>query len=152
MASSIESQREQCVVYASRATELFSPVDLETLAARAAVKNRALGLSGVLIYSAGHFVQAIEGPHERLQSLLARIAEDPRHRDLRVLAQGAIRVRSFSEWHMGVLRREGRDHLDLERLETVAAMFNQCRGPADLHQRARALLREFRRMLPAPAA
>lgn len=145
-------QREQCVVYASRATEVFAPQDLEALAAHAAARNRAIHVSGVLIYSAGHFMQAVEGPAAQVDALLARIALDPRHQALRVLSRGAISGRCFAEWHMGVLQKDGRRDLDLDRLMTVAAMFDQCRGTGDLHHRARALLLEFRRLLPVPAA
>ena len=60
-----------------------------------------LGITGLLVYGQGIFFQWLEGPHDNVSQLLARISADPRHTNVVVLSQeDEIRDRLFPEWDM----------------------------------------------------
>lgn len=66
--------------------------------------NRAQGLTGMLLYASGGFMQVLEGEDAALQATYARIAADPRHKDLYLLAHEPIPARAFAQWHLGCRR------------------------------------------------
>jgi hypothetical protein len=89
------------VVYASAATVPFSEDDLAVLLAKSRRRNRAAGVTGLLVHAAGQFMQVLEGPEAVVRGLLARIAADPRHTGVWVLAEERIPARRFADWAMG---------------------------------------------------
>lgn len=91
----------QSVVYVSTATVPFSELDLAVLLAASRLNNQARGLSGLLLYRAGRFMQVLEGPRPAMQDVLSKIAADPRHTDVRTLDEEWIRDRRFGSWAMG---------------------------------------------------
>ena len=48
------------VLYLSAAARLFSDVELRALLADARARNEAAGLTGMLLYEDGHFLQTLE--------------------------------------------------------------------------------------------
>ena len=63
-------------------------------------KNRLSDITGLLLAHEGWFLQVLEGPEAAVLSLVARIARDPRHRDLQVLFSGPDEARLFRDWNM----------------------------------------------------
>jgi hypothetical protein len=63
-------------------------------------RNRSVGLTGLLLTVQGHFIQALEGNVAAVRATYARIAMDPRHRDLHIIAQGPAGKRLFGDWNM----------------------------------------------------
>jgi hypothetical protein len=63
-------------------------------------RNRAVGLTGLLLAVRGHFIQALEGNIDEVRTTYARISMDPRHHDLHIISQGAAERRLFGEWNM----------------------------------------------------
>jgi hypothetical protein len=49
--------------------------------------NSLLGISGLLLYRMGHFVQLLEGDEEAVLKLYQKIQLDSRHKECKVLAQ-----------------------------------------------------------------
>lgn len=92
------------VVYSSEATSEFTSIDLTELLGECRARNRAVGVTGMLLHENGHFLQALEGPQAVVRDPLARIARDPRHTDVRVLAEETIERRRFPDWSMGTGR------------------------------------------------
>lgn len=122
------------VLYASR-SNLIGPVFAQMEAIRAVVarRNIALGLGTALLHQSGWFVQWVEGPHEAVQQVLARVAADPRHGAMHVLHDSAAPRQLHDSWSMAVV------HAD----ET----------PDDFGRRVAALLHDHERGLRhAPAA
>jgi hypothetical protein len=74
------------VVYASE-SNLRSSVyaEMERIRAAAVRHNVPAGIHTALLYQSGWFVQWKEGPAEKLDELMARVAQDPRHRDMRIV-------------------------------------------------------------------
>ena len=69
--------------------------------AEARSRNRALDLTGRLHLEDGRFYQWLEGPPEALDTVRAKIAGDPRHRDMTILQTGWQEQRQFQGWDMG---------------------------------------------------
>ena len=68
-------------------------------------RNRALNVTGALLFSGGHFAQFLEGSRESLDELMRSIARDPRHKDLAILQAGAAAVRLFPNWSLAYAGR-----------------------------------------------
>ncbi|MCF8210111.1 MAG: BLUF domain-containing protein [Rhodoferax sp.] len=89
------------LVYVSSANTTFSNQELLDLLIRAREKNHSLGISGMLLYKGGNFMQALEGEEETVKKLFKTIQTDPRHHSTEVLLEEPITERSFADWSMG---------------------------------------------------
>ena len=92
------------LVYVSSAVNLFSEEQLDQLLEVSRKNNTACGVTGMLLYFEGNFIQALEGEKEDVMTTNLRIARDPRHRGMLVLLQGEIEKREFPGWSMGYRR------------------------------------------------
>ncbi len=90
------------IVYTSTANQEFSAADLKRLLVGARMRNKALGVTGMLVFHGGTFLQALEGEKRAVNEIFARIQNDPRHSDLIVLHRGpGPERRVFGDWSMG---------------------------------------------------
>lgn len=89
------------VTYASSALVPFTPRDLRTLLEKCVSNNRPRGITGMLLYKDGNFMQVLEGEEKVVRAVHNVIAADPRHRGLITLLQGATPGRQFPDWSMG---------------------------------------------------
>lgn len=89
-----------CLTYKSVATATPSARDLDVLAARARVRNRSLGITGMLLFENGCFLQSLEGPPQSLSALWASIRRDARHNHIEVLSEHIATARLFSDWDL----------------------------------------------------
>ncbi|MFI7589228.1 BLUF domain-containing protein [Spongisporangium articulatum] len=102
------------LTYASVPT-VVTPSALGEIMAVSERKNEAAGIGGVLLYyprsahDDGAFIQVLEGDRGLLEDLYERLADDPRHRSLRLLSSTPIAERRFSAWGMGLRNLTGRD-------------------------------------------
>lgn len=88
------------LIYLSQATIPFEETQLEHLLGQARQFNAAHGLTGMLLYGNGRFLQVLEGDEATVHSLYARIRQDPRHRNVTTYADKPIATRAFSDWRM----------------------------------------------------
>lgn len=65
--------------------------------------NKNKGITGILCYGNGQFLQCIEGGKAEVLALQCRIFNDNRHKNAMVLSVKAINGRSFSDWRMRLL-------------------------------------------------
>jgi FAD-dependent sensor of blue light len=89
------------MVYVSSAIDQFSEAGLRELLATSRTNNTRLGLTGMLLYKEGSFMQVLEGDEAAVRALYAKIGLDPRHRGLLTLLQGPLEERLFPDWSMG---------------------------------------------------
>ena len=89
------------IIYASAATQPFTPVALKALLAKARTRNTLHGVSGMLLYRQGSFLQVLEGPEIEVERILASIYKDKRHTNTRLLSRTTILKREFEAWSMG---------------------------------------------------
>ena len=98
------------LVYASLAAPGLTDDDLETIEASSAGRNRAAGLTGLLLHQGGSFFALLEGPRRRLLARMERIITDPRHRGVDILVETTIRARRFESWSFGRLPGAAASH------------------------------------------
>ena len=67
-----------------------------------AVRNVDLGITGALVHDRGRFLQVLEGERASIDTLVAALARDPRHRYMTKLVRAPIRERTFAGWSMAV--------------------------------------------------
>jgi hypothetical protein len=84
------------LLYRSQASRAVHEVTLTSLLRKARHYNEQAQLTGLLLFTKGHFLQLLEGPEPALSDLYARINDDPRHYDVRTLAYGPIEKRAFA--------------------------------------------------------
>lgn len=89
------------LIYVSSASEPMSRSDLEALLLKARNNNHALGITGMLLYKDGNFMQMLEGEQDVVESLHKAIKQDPRHHGLLTLLAGEADEREFRDWTMG---------------------------------------------------
>jgi hypothetical protein len=89
------------LMYASRAAESVTPDELLAIMKKSRGDNPALGITGVLCFSGGVFLQVLEGGRMAVNRLYNRIVADPRHSDVVLLAYEEIDERAFANWSMG---------------------------------------------------
>lgn len=89
------------IIYISSATHLFTKPELLELLTKCRDNNTKLGLTGMLLYKDGSFMQVLEGDEATVRALYAKVEADPRHRGVIVLLQGRTDERQFPDWSMG---------------------------------------------------
>jgi hypothetical protein len=88
-------------MYASRAAESVDHDALLAILKKSKANNPAIGITGVLCFSGGIFLQVLEGGRAGINQLYNRIAADPRHTDVVLLSYEEIGERRFAGWSMG---------------------------------------------------
>lgn len=96
------------VAYSSEATRPYSEGELRDMLGASRAHNALVGVTGMLVYRDGRFLQVVEGPQTVTRELLARIVTDTRHENIRILMSQIIRRRSFADWTMGYERLAAR--------------------------------------------
>jgi len=89
------------IVYCSQARQPFNTEQLEQLLTVARVSNANQGITGMLLYRNGRFIQALEGLEPAVMSTFDRILHDTRHHNISLLHQQDVDKRLFAEWSMG---------------------------------------------------
>jgi hypothetical protein len=88
------------LLYASRAMDT-SPDAIHTILAQSRQHNPECGITGILCYGGGIFLQAIEGGRMPVSELYGHIQRDARHREVVLLHYEEISERRFGGWTMG---------------------------------------------------
>ncbi|MFG6503081.1 BLUF domain-containing protein [Microbacterium sp. P05] len=89
------------LVYSSTAAAPFDDQELQNLLVQARQNNSDRGLTGMLLYRGGRFVQVLEGSESDVRAVVERIDIDPRHSNMRILFEEPIAERQFADWTMG---------------------------------------------------
>ncbi|MDH4480476.1 MAG: BLUF domain-containing protein [Rhodoferax sp.] len=88
------------LLYASRAVDPAA-VAIDEILAKSRQGNPSSGITGILCYGGGIFLQAIEGGRSAVSELYGHIQRDARHKDVVLLHYEEISERRFSGWTMG---------------------------------------------------
>ena len=88
------------LLYCSRAVDTTDAV-IESILAQGRQHNPENGITGILCYGGGIFLQAIEGGRAAVNGLYNHIVADPRHTDVVLLHYQEITERRFGGWTMG---------------------------------------------------
>ena len=132
------------LVYLSAATVPFSKQDLVTLLEKSRENNTGLGITGMLLFKDGNFLQVLEGDEEKVRNLYQKIGRDPRHRECAVLFHGSSTQRDFPDWSMGFHDLGSRDVLSIPGFSTFLKTSLTARDFAHDPRRAKTLLLLFK--------
>ena len=110
------------IVYSSMATRPFRDGELRSMLHKFQHRNRARGITGLMVYYRNAFTQVLEGPEDKVRVLFERIAADPRHAQVTILQEETIESPDFPAWSMEYvgethLRRICEDE-NMEQLQT----------------------------------
>ncbi len=89
------------LLYASRLADTESATATESILAQSRNHNPASGITGILCYGGGIFLQALEGGRQQVSALYGHIQKDERHKDVVLLHYEEIMERRFGGWTMG---------------------------------------------------
>ena len=88
------------LLYASRAVDPSADA-IEKILTQSRHYNPTCGITGILCYGGGIFLQAIEGGRMAVSELYGHIQRDARHKDVVLLHYEEISERRFGGWTMG---------------------------------------------------
>ena len=139
------------LVYVSEAVGPVSKADLAGLLAVAQRNNAARGLSGLLLFGGGHFMQVLEGTAEAVAERYDVIAADPRHRRVNRMLAEVTSARLFDRWTMGWLDLNAATAFDRGQVRGLIDRSVDPTVPTDRTQ-VHKLLTNFRDQMAAAAA
>lgn len=130
----------ETIVYLSTAADDLTIEELRGILARARRNNAESGVTGVLLFAEGSFIQALEGETEALEATMARIRANERHHNILEIYRSEISERSFPGWKMGF--RAGDNDADNQTFKLTADAFKKHIEP-NAGREVLTLLRQF---------
>lgn len=111
------------ILYGSLLSPAQPPNIVGQIVSQARHRNEARGITGLLVFDGMRFCQHFEGKEPDVLALMATMARDPRHMDVRVLHRGPIERRRYARFDLGLTQGEDGDDLaDVFALEGRAAL------------------------------
>lgn len=92
--------------YVSSCKDTLTAKDLEHLFLVNKRNNTEHGVSGILIYNNGNFLQILEGDEDTVKNIFKKIKRDSRHRNLITLINNSIDERIFHDYESGFIHFE----------------------------------------------
>jgi hypothetical protein len=89
------------VVCISTASHLLTKAELQAMLEETRETNAQVGVTGLLLYKDGTFLQVLEGDQEAVMKLVSSIKEHHRHKDFQMLWRGTSEHRLFADWSVG---------------------------------------------------
>ena len=89
------------LLYVSRALDPKAEEETDSILDSSRQHNIANGITGILCYGGGIYLQAIEGGRKQVNELCGHILRDARHKDVVLLHYQEITERRFGGWTMG---------------------------------------------------
>lgn len=98
--------------YASTATREMRRNDLLELLTYARRRNAEDGVTGLLLFQGGHFLQVLEGEAEPVRATFKRICQDDRHTRIALLFEDLVSRRQYRDWSMGFQALDGSEWME----------------------------------------
>ena len=92
------------LVYHSKPTSLFEDDDCSYILIQSRENNPKNGITGALLFTGSHFVQALEGPEDVVRRLYQKVAKDQRHTEVTCIFAEEIDEAEFGPWSMAFER------------------------------------------------
>lgn len=90
------------LIYVSKATQEFSFEELAALLEGGRARNKVRGLSGMIVFHEGWFLQMLEGDAGIVDPLFEKISKDERHTHIRLLLRREIDAPRFDSLSFGL--------------------------------------------------
>ena len=97
------------VTYVSNAIHLLTTTELFKLLHTCRTNNATHGLTGMLLYKDGNFMQLLEGEDKPVRDTYRKIAADRRHFGLVKVLEHPIAHRQFPDWAMAFINLDSPD-------------------------------------------
>lgn len=112
------------LLYYSQVTSGITDEEVRDILQTARRNNPGLGLTGVLVYGAGLFMQLLEGPEAAVLRQYVKILDDRRHGNCQIIHISPAEERMFQDWSMGAIKADPHEfqhlaELRAHRLEAV---------------------------------
>lgn len=89
------------LLYMSTAVKPMNYDDFSALLQQFRDSNNKNGITGMLLYQNGTFMQMLEGERQVVLDLYDKILKDDRHTGVHTVLAGDIEKRNFEDWSMG---------------------------------------------------
>ena len=124
------------LIYSSEAAPGLAAAELEKMLEESRIRNKVYGITGVLLFVDGAFMQILEGEKEDVLGLMERIERDPRHHGVKVFYEEEVDERAFASWSMAYLSPSAEQvakWAELEGATTIGAVLSSVeRNPGSL--------------------
>ncbi len=100
------------LVYCSRATEHMSKRELVNIIRTAQARNRERGITGLLVYGGGMFLQVLEGPRAAVETLMRELYCDERH-------DGVVRLQSLEDMRQRLYPTWSMQHVETNQIREI---------------------------------
>jgi hypothetical protein len=107
------------ISYVSVATHPMSAEELLALLEKCLKNNTAKGVTGILLYGNGTFLQTLEGEEQTVDALVDVISRDSRHAKIQFLSRKPIESRHYAGWTMGFKRVSDRELQEIPGLKDL---------------------------------
>lgn len=134
------------LVYQSEASVDISYTDIRDILEVSRRNNSRDGITGLLIYRDGYFLQLLEGDEAKVHLILNKIRADKRNHSLQVLIETTSDQRLFEDWSMAFFDAD----IPSPATESLLDLF-ELSTKADSHDKSLILpmLKKFRSYAPA---
>ena len=112
------------LLYASSTSRDINDEQLDSILTKSQKNNQNAGVTGMLLYADGGFMQVLEGEPEILALLFAKISADKRHWEARMILNREA-PRAFADWSMGFRRLRYDDPSDAAVFEITRSAIEQ---------------------------
>jgi hypothetical protein len=137
------------LVYKSVATERMPKSKLYKILVQARAKNKMAGITGLLVFVDGNFLQVLEGAPEAVAKLLKTISADPRHKDVSVIFEASVEQRTFPSWQMAYVSPSARELANWAGLRDTTTVESTLAALENQPSRLSTVLRELLGAIPA---
>ncbi len=88
------------LIYVSSSTGAFTREKFLDLAFVMSSQNAKIGITGMLVFKDGNFMEVLEGEESAVKELFGKITVDSRHTLVSVIQEGEISAREYPSWAM----------------------------------------------------
>lgn len=89
------------VLYCSHATDVMTENELARIVSTSQRNNPGRGITGLMVYGGGMFLQWLEGPRPAVEALMSMLSTDARHETIvRLQVLEGLKERLYPSWVM----------------------------------------------------
>jgi Sensors of blue-light using FAD len=92
------------LIYCSKAMNDLDYGDLKDIMTKSQKNNQPVGITGILCFGNGYFLQILEGHRQEISKTYNRIIQDTRHCDTEIIEFQEVEARLFTDWSMKVVQ------------------------------------------------
>ena len=89
------------IVYVSSGVRVYTADEVEKIADAGRINNTEHGVTGILLYYNGNFMQLLEGDPASVAETFKRVSNDFRHSGIIKLQDSIVETRSFPDYRLG---------------------------------------------------